>query len=217
MKTRLTLLTAIVGFAGLALVGVAQAHITVHPNALPAGGFTVININVPNERDNASTTKVDVQFPAGVFSASTGALPGWKGRVITKKLSKPVQIEPGFSVRSRVDRVVFSGGRIGPGQFLSFPVSILVPDGKPGALLTFKALQTYSNGEIVRWIGNPSADEPAPQVALRPANSPLLDYPAGASAAKQGMGRTLKGFVFGAPLGALGTYLALRRRKQPAG
>jgi uncharacterized protein YcnI len=216
MKIRLALLAVAVAAVALALVGVAQAHVTVHPNALPAGGFTVININVPNERDNASTTKIDVQFPARLFSASTGALPGWRGRVITKKLSKPVQIEPGFSVSSRIDRVVFSGGRIGPGQFLSFPVSILVPDGKPGTLLTFKALQTYSNGEVVRWIGNPSADEPAPQVALRAANSPVLDYPAGASAAKQGLGRTLKGFVFGLPLGALGTYLALRRRKQVA-
>jgi len=216
MNIRVTLLAVTVAAAALALVGVAQAHVTVHPNALPAGGFTVININVPNERDNASTTKIDVQFPAGIFSASTGALPGWKGRVITKKLPKPVEIEPGFSVSSRVDRVVFSGGRIGPGQFLSFPVSILVPDGKPGTLLTLKALQTYSNGDVVRWIGNSSADEPAPQVALRPANSPVLDYPAGASAAKQGMGRTLKGFVFGLPLGALGTYLALRRRKQQA-
>lgn len=214
MKIRLTLLAATVAAAALALVGVAQAHVTVHPNALPAGGFTVITINVPNERDNASTTKIDVQFPEGVFSASTGALPGWRGRVITRKLSKPVQIEPGFSVSSRVDRVVFSGGRIGPGQFLPFPVSILVPDRKPGTLLTFKALQTYSNGEVVRWIGNSSADEPAPQVTLRPVNSPVLDYPAGANAAKQGMGRTLKGFVFGLPLSVLGTYLAIRRRKQ---
>ena len=40
-----------------------------------------------------------------------------------------------------------------------------MPD-KPGAKLTFKALQTYSNGEVVRWIGAADADEPAPQVEL---------------------------------------------------
>jgi uncharacterized protein YcnI len=216
MQTRLTLLAVTLAVAALAIVGAAQAHVSVHPNALPAGGFTVIGINVPNERDKASTVKLDVQFPAGVFTASVPAMPGWKGRVITKKLAKPVQIEPGFSVTTRVDRVVFSGGRIGPGQFLTFPVSILVPKGTPGTLLTFKALQTYSNGEVVRWIGNPSADEPAPQIALRAANSPVLDYPAGATAAKQAMGHTLKGFVFGIPLGALGTYLTLRRRRKAA-
>ena len=37
---------------------------------------------------------------------------------------------------------------------------------EPGKALTFKALQTYSNGEVVRWIGPPDADEPAPQVTL---------------------------------------------------
>jgi len=141
-------------------------------------------------------------------------MPGWRSRVITKKLSKPVEIERGFSVSSRVDRVVFSGGRIGPGQFLSFPVSIKTPAVRAGTLLTFKALQTYSNGEVVRWIGNPSADDPAPHVLIRQASSPVLDYPAGASSAKQSMGKTIQGFVIGLPLGVLGATLALRRRRQ---
>jgi uncharacterized protein len=215
MKSRVVLL-ATVALAALAIASVAEAHVTVHPNALPAGGFTVINIQVPNERDNASTTKVDVQFPQGIFTASVMAMPGWNARVITKKLPKPVQIEPGFTVTSRVDRVVFTGGRIAPGQFLSFPVSIKVPDMKAGTLLTFKALQTYSNGEVVRWIGNPSADTPAPQVLIRPSASPVFDYPAGASSAKQSMGKTLTGFAIGLPLGALGTYLAVRRRRHAA-
>ena len=38
-------------------------------------------------------------------------------------------------------------------------------------------------------------------------SSPVLDYPAGATAAKQGMKKTLKGIVFGLPLGLLGAYL----------
>jgi uncharacterized protein YcnI len=213
MKARRLVLTTV--FLGmLAFAGVAQAHVTVHPNALPAGGFTVININVPTEEAKASTVKVDMQFPSGVYMASPAVMPGWNARVITKELSKPVEIEPGFSVSSRVDRVVFSGGRIPPERFLAFPISILVPKASPGKLLTFKAVQTYSSGKVVRWIGNPTADEPAPQVLIRPASSPVLDYPAGARAAKQGMRKTLKGFVFGLPLGVLGTYLALRRRKQ---
>ena len=40
-----------------------------------------------------------------------------------------------------------------------------MPD-KPDTSLTFKALQTYGDGEVVRWIGAPDADEPAPQVKL---------------------------------------------------
>jgi uncharacterized protein (TIGR03382 family) len=41
----------------------------------------------------------------------------------------------------------------------------------------------------------------------------VLDYPAGASTAKQSIGKTLTGFVFGLPLGVLGTYLVVRRRR----
>ena len=215
MKVRLiVLVTAVLSM--LVAAGVAQAHVTVHPNALPADGFTVIDINVPSEEAKAATVKVDVKFPNGVYAASPAALPGWKNVVVTKKLSKPVEVEPGESVSSRVDRIVFSGGRIGPGQFLSFPVSIKVPDAKPGSLLTFKAVQTYSNGNVVRWIGSPSSEEPAPQVVIRPASSPVLDYPAGTTAAKQGMTKTLKGVVFGLPLAAFGAYLALRRRRNGA-
>lgn len=215
MKARLIVLATVL-LTGLAAAGAAQAHVTVHPNALPSDGFTVIGINVPTEDPKAATVKVDVQFPDGVYSASPAALPGWRAVVITKKLSKPVEVEPGESVTSRVDRVVFLGGRIPPERFLSFPVSIKVPDAKPGSLLTFKAVQTYSNGKVVRWIGAPGSEEPAPQVLIRAANSPVLDYPAGATAAKQGMTKTLKGVVFGLPIGAFGVYLALRRRRKDA-
>jgi uncharacterized protein DUF1775 len=38
--------------------------------------------------------------------------------------------------------------------------------GEAGDSLTFKALQTYENGEVVRWIGAPDSEEPAPQVAV---------------------------------------------------
>jgi periplasmic copper chaperone A len=48
---------------------------------------------------------------------------------------------------------------------MDFPLSVQVP-GKAGDKLTFKALQTYSNGQVVRWIGGPGAEEPAPQVAV---------------------------------------------------
>jgi periplasmic copper chaperone A len=44
-------------------------------------------------------------------------------------------------------------------------LSLAVPD-KAGSALTFKAVQTYDSGEVVRWIGGPDSDEPAPQVEL---------------------------------------------------
>ncbi len=55
---------------------------------------------------------------------------------------------------------------IAPGQFQDFGLSLKMPEGKGGEKLTFKALQTYDDGDVVRWIGPEDADEPAPVVTL---------------------------------------------------
>ena len=46
-----------------------------------------------------------------------------------------------------------------------------MPKGEAGDTLTFKALQTYEDGDVVRWIGPEDADEPAPVVTLTDASS----------------------------------------------
>ena len=75
-----------------------------------------------------------------------------------------------------------TAGGLRPGQIVVFPLSIRVPDGRKGTVLTFKALQTYRGGEVVRWIGAPSSEEPAPQVVLRGANQSVGRLPRAASA-----------------------------------
>ena len=47
---------------GLALP--ALAHVTINPGSAEKGGFTKIAFRVPNERDKASTTKLEVTIPA---------------------------------------------------------------------------------------------------------------------------------------------------------
>jgi uncharacterized protein len=154
--------------AALAAPAAAQAHVTLQPEEAPAGGFTRLDVRVPNERDNASTVKVEVQFPPGFHFVSTEPVPGWTAAVKMRKLAEPVS-EHGEEITEEVDTITWTGsgsaGRIDPGQFRDFGLSLGVPD-KPGTSLTFKSLQTYRNGEVVRWIGPPDADEPAPQVML---------------------------------------------------
>jgi uncharacterized protein YcnI len=152
----------------LALAPAAAAHVTLQPETAPAGGFTRLDVRVPTERENASTTKVEVQFPPGFLSVSTEPVPGWDMEVGMRKLDKPVE-QFGEQVTEEVDTITFTAtgdAAIQPGQFQDFGLSLAVPDRQPGTMLTFKALQTYSNGEVVRWIGPPDSEEPAPQVEV---------------------------------------------------
>lgn len=44
----------------------ASAHVSVAPDSLEPGAFTTYTIRVPNERDEAATTAVEVQLPDGI-------------------------------------------------------------------------------------------------------------------------------------------------------
>jgi uncharacterized protein len=167
MKKFIALAAAAVGLLGVAAP--AMAHVTLQPNEAPADGFTRLAVRVPNERDNASTTKVQVKFPPGFYSVSYEPVADWSVDVKMRKLDKPAE-QFGEKVTEEVAQVSIStsGAGIAPGQFRDFGLSLKMPN-EPGKALTFKALQTYSSGEVVRWIGPPDADEPAPQVTLLPA------------------------------------------------
>jgi uncharacterized protein YcnI len=163
--------------AALALTApaTAAAHVTIQPNTAPAGGFTRLDVRVPNERDDKGTVKVDVQMPPGFVFASYEPVPGWSVKITKEKLDKPIEVE-GLELDEQVARITWTGdpergGIIRPGEFQDFGLSVGMPDGEPGSKLTFKALQTYQGGEVVRWIGPEAADEPAPTVTLTAAAS----------------------------------------------
>jgi uncharacterized protein YcnI len=205
----------------------AQAHVTLQPNETPAGGFTRLDVRVPNERDEAATTKVQVQFPPGFASVSTEPRPGWTAKVTTRKAEEPIE-QFGETVTEEVDTLTLTAAKgqgIEPGQFVDFGLSLATPD-KPGTSLTFKAVQTYGNGEVVRWIGPPDADEPAPQVALVAAKEegkPATAAPAAADDEDEdeGEGASTGLVVVALILGALGLLagvagLATARRTRAA-
>jgi uncharacterized protein YcnI len=191
MKIRRYIVGAVV--AALALAPAAAAHVTLQPPEAPAGGFTRLDVRVPNEQDNANTTKVVVQLPPGFLSVSYETVPGWDVKLTMRELDKPVE-QFGEQVTEEVGRITFTGdgetGVIRPGQFQDFGLSVAVPEGRPGTMLTFKALQTYSTGEVVRWIGPPDSEEPAPQVELTAAEeeeaaAPATEEPAAPAAAEE--------------------------------
>jgi uncharacterized protein YcnI len=157
--------------AVLALAVPALAHITVTPDSAPAGSAAVLTFHVPNEEATADTVRVDVKIPTDhpIVDLLVKPVPGWTASVKKINLVKPVVTDDGRFTQV-VAEVSWSGGKIAPGQFQDFSVSAdPLPTGESS--VAFKALQTYSNGNVVRWIdlaapGQPEPGHPAPVVSL---------------------------------------------------
>ena len=177
MRARKLVPAALLALA-LLVPATAGAHVTLQPNEAPEGAYTVLDVRVPNETDSENTTKVAVQFPEGFGDVSYQPVPGWKVEVVHDKLKKPIQTDDG-PITEGVKEVIFSGGKLAPGEFQDFPLSVQIP-GKAGEELTFKAVQTYE-GEVVRWIGGPEAEHPAPRVLVTPAEEEGATAVAGSS------------------------------------
>lgn len=185
--SRLAAAAAVAGSAVLVLSSPALAHVSVQPEGTAAkGGYAVVNFRVPNERDNASTTGLEVNFPADtpLSSVMPQKIDGWKITVTKSKLTKPLEVH-GRQISEAVSKVTWTadGKGIEPGFIQQFPVSIgALPENADQ--LVFKAIQTYSNKEVVRWIevqeeGAEEPANPAPVLALSAAED---DHSHGSSA-----------------------------------
>lgn len=130
----------------------ASAHVTVQPPESEAGNFAKLAFRTPNERDDAGTVKLEVNFPTDAPFAffNVRAVPGWRSTVERQTLEKPLEVF-GRTINEVVSKVTWEGGPIPPGGFEEFEVSVGPLPDRPGELV-FKALQTYSSGEVVRWI-----------------------------------------------------------------
>ncbi|MBM2623028.1 YcnI family protein [Actinoplanes sp. LDG1-06] len=167
----------VLGFT-LALASPALAHVTVNPDTATAGGYSKVTFRVPNESDSTSTTKVEINLPADkpVASVSIKPLTGWDVATTISKLDKPLEAH-GAQITEAVSKITWtakSGSDIKPHQFQEFDVSLgpLPAEGD----MVFKALQTYSDGTVVRWIDEPSTDGTEPE-----SPAPVLKLVAGAA------------------------------------
>jgi periplasmic copper chaperone A len=146
----------------------AQAHISLHPNTIPAGAFATLDVRVPGEQEGAYVTKVDVLFPQGFTGVDYENVAGWNTKIIESKLATPIK-EDGETIDTEVSQIVWTWtgplGKVNNGQFVNLPLSLAIPDSAAGRALEFRTVQTYSNGQAVHWI-EPSltAEHPAPRI-----------------------------------------------------
>lgn len=201
----------------------ALAHITVTPGSAQAGSAAVLTFHIPNEEARAYITRVDMRIPTDhpIAQLLVEPVAGWTISVRTTTLAKPLITDDGQFTQA-VSEVTWSGGRIAPGQFQDFSLSA---DPLPASVtqLPFKTIQTYSNGDVVRWIdvpapGQAEPDHPAPVLALtagtagtggtggtgaaRTAASPATAAAPGSDATARAIG------AGGAAIGLLGLVLA---------
>lgn len=160
----------------------ASAHVTVSPNTASAGSYALLTVKVPNESATAVTDKVEIDLPTDTPFSSVSYVPvaGWTVETVTETLPKPVKIAGG-EITKAVTKVTWTaqpGSEIAAGQLQLFPLSVgAVPDtGK----IVLKALQSYSDGTVVKWVETTeNAEHPAPVLYVN-------DAPAGAHGSTAG-------------------------------
>jgi uncharacterized protein YcnI len=160
MRRMLTVLTGVMAVTGMTVP--ALAHVTVQPEEELVGSFARFVVRVPNERDDANTTRVQVQFPPLAF-VSFQDTPGWERTEEMQTLDEPLEVF-GEELTEVIGTVTWRGGEIEPGEFEEFGFSARMPDAV--GTLEFPAIQTYDSGEVVRWIGPPDSEEPAALVQV---------------------------------------------------
>jgi uncharacterized protein YcnI len=167
----------------LGLPAAAQAHISLHPNTIPAGAFVTLDVRVPGEQEGAYAYKVDMLIPPGFTEIDTQNVPGWSVKEIVTKPATPIQTDEG-PIDEEVSQILWTGdrsklGRLENGSFIQFPLSIAMPSNIAGQSLAFKTVQYYSNGKVIHWIGPPSAEYPAPTVNITAKGGVIEDVAGG--------------------------------------
>jgi uncharacterized protein len=224
--------------AGMFGATAAWAHVTVAAPGVVAGDSdATIVFRVPTESDTASTVGLRLQLPTDTPIAGVLVAPqqGWTATITQAKLAKPIQTDDGAvtEIVSEVDWKADAGAGIKPGFFGQFTIiGGKLPDGV--TTLTFKAIQSYSDGTQVAWIEQPAAgsnaepEHPAPTLHLPAASgsgatagsasnggaSVIATSSKGASE-----GAAITGIVLGAigvALGAAALLLVLRRERPRA-
>src|SRR5262249_8623834 len=141
--------------------GPAFAHVEIEREGeVSSDGVVNAQITVPNEEANAATTQLDFDFPdtPALTSVQPAAVPGWTATVVK-------------SPSGNVTSVVWKGGPLSGDAKVVFPLTIgNFPAGTK--TVTFKALQTYNNGDVVRWIeatpaGGAEPEHPTPVLVVR--------------------------------------------------
>jgi uncharacterized protein YcnI len=132
----------------------AAAHAEISPAVALTKHGQFFTLAVPTEKDNATTTKIELTPPSGFAIDSFAPSPGWKRNVRST----------GSGEETKIQQVTWSGGSVPSEEDAVFQFLASADSAKT---YSFKVRQTYSDGSIVDWSGPESSDSPAPTVEFK--------------------------------------------------
>lgn len=217
--------TLALGSIAIALAGSASAHVSVNSTDARQDGFGKVTVRVPNESETAGTTKVSVSMPTDVVLRSVRVKPhaGWTFSAPKVTLAKPVK-QGDTTVTEAVSIITWTadkGVSIKPGSFDEFEFSAGKLPAK-AASISFPAIQTYSDGKVVKWNqpevkGAAEPEHPAPVLTLLLAEGSEKAPVAVTAPTAAGSDSVARGVAAGAAVVAVGGVgLGLRRKRSDA-
>jgi uncharacterized protein YcnI len=156
MKRPIAFELAVVG--SLVVTAAASAHAHVSPSIVPASESQVFTLAVPTEKEDASTTGVELTPPDGFSIDSFIPSPGWK---------RDVQ-KTGSGEDAVITKITWTGGDVPTDEDAAFS---FLGNTDSSKTYTFGVRQTYSDGSVVDWTGPESSDTPAPTIEAKNASS----------------------------------------------
>jgi uncharacterized protein YcnI len=132
----------------------AFAHAEVSPAVALSGTGQLFTLAVPTEKEDLTTTKIEMSPPSGFSIDSFVPSPGWQREVQTS----------GSGHEAEISKITWSGGSVPHDEDAIFQ---FIASGDSAKSYSFKVRQTYSDGSAVDWTGPESSDTPAPVVELK--------------------------------------------------
>jgi uncharacterized protein YcnI len=137
----------------LAFAGTASAHVTVWPKETTTGAYEKYTVRVPVEKD-INTTKVRLEFPAGFTMSTVQPIANWR-----------YELEKDSEQRITAVTWTATGEGIKAHEFMEF--AFVGKNPKETGTLAWKAYQTYADGSVVEWTGEPGTDTPASVTTIK--------------------------------------------------
>lgn len=137
---------------------IVDAHVTVWPKESAVGAYEKYTVRVPSEKDS-STTKIQLEFPKDVKVETVQPVSGWNYQFIK-----------GSDGRNTGIIWTATGDGIKAHEFFEFP--FIGANPKQAVSVSWKAHQTYADGTVVDWTGDPESDKPASVTTINVKSEP---------------------------------------------